>query len=87
MKTKNNKSWTVIHEESAILARWMALYEAINIIADASEKKNISFEKNIKPIAISKYIKSTENMYLRKILEQNYNIDFYYEEELNKVNS
>jgi hypothetical protein len=77
---KNNKNWDEIQEESSILARWIALYEAVNIIADMAEKKNISFEKKIKPIAISKYIKSTENMYLRKILEQNYNISFYFDE-------
>lgn len=80
MKTQQTKSWDVIHEESAILARWMALYEAVNIIADMAEKKNIPFENKIKPIAINKYINSTENMYLRKILEQKYNLNFYYED-------
>lgn len=77
---KNKKQWAVIHEESATWARWMALYEAVNIIADTAEKKGHSFKSKLKPIAISKYIESTQDMYLRKILEQEYNFNFYFED-------
>lgn len=77
---KNKKQLSVIHEESATWARWMALYEAVNIIADTAEQKGQSFKSKLKPIAITKYIESTQDMYLRKILEQEYNFNFYFED-------
>ena len=82
---KNKKQLSVIHEESATWARWMALYEAVNIIADTAEQKGQSFKSKLKPIAITKYIESTQDMYLRKILEQEYNFNFYFEDLKEKV--
>jgi hypothetical protein len=79
IKTKKS-SWSAIHEESAVWARWMALYEAVNIIADAAEQKGQSFRSKLKPVAISKYIETTQDMYLRSILEQEYNFNFFYED-------
>jgi hypothetical protein len=80
IKNDNKKPWSVIHEESAMWARWIALYEAVNIIADTAEQKKQSFSSKLKPIAISKYIESTQDMYLRKILEQEYKFNFYFED-------
>jgi hypothetical protein len=86
MKTKNQKKpWKVIHEESSTWARWMALYEAVNTIADKAEQKNIPLKTKLKPIAISKYIEDTQDMYLRKLLEQEYKIDFYFDDSLEKI--
>jgi hypothetical protein len=45
---KNKKQWSAIHEESATWARWMALYEAVNIIADTAEKKGHSFKSKLR---------------------------------------
>jgi hypothetical protein len=76
-----NKSWNVIHEESSKWARWIALYEAINYCADKAEEKNIPFNKiNLKPLEIMKYISSTEDIILRKLLKCEHNIDVCYEE-------
>jgi hypothetical protein len=80
MNKNNKQSWAVIHEESATWARWIALYEAVNIIADMAEDKKQSYASKLKPIAISKYIESTQDVYLRKILEQEYNFNFYFED-------
>jgi hypothetical protein len=76
----NKNSWNTIHEESLVWARWIALYEAVNFIADVAEKKGKPLNPHLKPIAINKYIESTQDMYLRKILEQEYNVNFYFEE-------
>lgn len=84
-KMKNKKQWSMVQEESATWARWMALYEAVNIIADTAEQKGQSFRSKLKPIAITKYIESTQDMYLRKILEQEYNFNFYFEDLKEKV--
>lgn len=79
MKTKKN--WDKIHKEASAWARWMSLFEAVNIIADKAEEKGISFQKvEIKPLAIHKYMEMTENIFLRKILKQEYNIDLFFEE-------
>jgi hypothetical protein len=76
------KNWEVIHEESSKWARWIALYEAINYCADKAEEKNIPFNKvNLKPLEIMKYISSTEDIILRKLLKEEYNIDVTYKDE------
>lgn len=80
MKKKN---WFKVHEESSKWARWIALYEAINYCADKAEEKNIPFEKvNLKPLEIMKYITSTEDIILKKLLKEEYNIDVYYDENI-----
>jgi hypothetical protein len=77
------KNWKVIHEESSRWARWIALYEAVNSIADKAEDRGINFEKlDIKPLAVRDYIEATENIILRKILKQEYNIDVCYDESI-----
>lgn len=82
---KDKKPWSAIHEESSTWARWIALYEAVNLIADKAEQRGLSFKSKLKPIAISKYIETTQDMYLRKILEQEYNINFYFDDSIEKV--
>jgi len=73
---KKNKNWNEIHQEALSWSKWMALYEAVNMIADKAEEKKIPFQKiEIKPLAVYKYMESTENIFLRKILKQEYNID------------
>lgn len=82
---KNKKSWKVINEESAKWARWIALYEAVNMIMDKAEDKGISIDDIVfKPLDIRDYISSTEDIILRKILSQEYNVDISYQEELKK---
>jgi hypothetical protein len=81
---KNN--WTVIHNESSKWARWMALYEAVNIICDKAEEKGLSLDKvRFDPLDIRVYISSTEDIILRKILRQEHNIDIAYSEEPTKT--
>lgn len=76
------KNWDVIHEETSKWARWIALYEAINYCADKAEEKNIPFHKlNLKPLEIMKYISSTEDIILRKLLKCEHNIDVCYQEQ------
>jgi hypothetical protein len=77
-----NKTWKVVHAESSKWARWIALYDAINSIADKAQDKGISFDKlDIKPLAVRDYIEATENIILRKLLKQEYNIDVCYNED------
>ena len=65
------KWWTSSHEKAEELSRWMALYEAINYIGDKAEEKNISFDTlDLKPLAIHRYMKSVENIFLKKILQE-----------------
>jgi hypothetical protein len=74
--------WTNAKEESATEARWIALFEAVNIIADKAEEKGIPIEKvEFKPLAIHKYMESTENIILRKLLQEKYKIDVCYSDE------
>ena len=75
----NIKNWEAIHNETSKWARWIALYDAVNSIADKAQEKGISFDKlEIKPLAIRDYIEATENIILRKLLKQDYNIDICY---------
>jgi len=78
---KTNKNWKVIHEETSMWARWIALYEAINLIADKCEEKGMDFDDIVfKPLEIRDYISSTEDIIARKILNQEYNIDIPFSE-------
>jgi hypothetical protein len=75
------KNWKVIHDESSKWARWIALYEAVNHVADKAEEKGIPFSKvDLPPLAIMKYISSSEDLILRKLLKNEYNIDVCYTE-------
>jgi len=45
----------IINQDHSKLARWVCLYEAVNIISDRAEK--LGYEKDcLKPIPIGKYI-------------------------------
>lgn len=84
-KLKNNKNtlenWNKVYNEASELARWICLYEAVNMIADKAEEKNLSFKDiDIKPLAIYKYMESMEDIILKQALEQLYNIQICYSE-------
>lgn len=79
---KSLEWWDKTYNEASQLARWIALFEAVNMVADKAEEKNIPFNKvDIKPLAIYKYMESTENIFLNKVLEEIYNIKVSYSEE------
>lgn len=83
---KNNTNylnwWDKTHTEASTLARWMAMYEAVNIVADKAEEKNIAPEDVVyKPKAIQDYIEKTQDIILRKLLAEEYNIEICYSEE------
>lgn len=79
---KSLEWWDKTYNEASQLARWIALFEAVNMVADKAEEKKIPFNKvDIKPLAIYKYMESTENIILNKILKDVYNINVSYSEE------
>lgn len=79
---KNNKNLT---DETSQWARWIALYEAVNLIIDKAESKNIKLEDIVfKPLDIKDYIASTEDIILRKLLKEEHNIDIAYQEDSSK---
>jgi hypothetical protein len=80
MKTNN---WENIHNETAKWARWIALYEAVQYIAEKAEEKNIPFDKiDIKPLKVLEYMEATQDTILRKLLKQEHNIDICYNEDV-----
>jgi hypothetical protein len=82
---KNNNILKNVTEDSAKWARWIALYEAVNIIIDKAEDRKIPLEKIVfKPLDIRDYIASTEDIIHRKILSQEFNIRIDYKEEKTK---
>ena len=57
-----------------VFSRWAALYEAVNIIADKTEEKQLSFEDvELKPLKILEYIDSTSDIIMRKLTEKRKN--------------
>lgn len=76
MKSKN---WETIHQDTLKWARWIALYEAVNFLGDKADEKGIKFDKlDLKPLKILEYIESTQDIILRKLLKNEYNIDVCY---------
>ena len=81
MKTNKTAKLQDVHDEACTLSKWMALYEAVNLIANQAKDKGISPDKIVyKPKPIKNYIKATEDIFLKKILKESYNIDVCYEE-------
>lgn len=79
--------WEKIHGEASMMSKWIALYEAVNIVSEKAEQKGISPEKIVyKPKAIRDYITATEDIILKKILEYDYKIEVCYSDEENKNN-
>lgn len=74
--------WDKTHEKASILARWISLYEAVNLIADKAEEKNIKLENvQFKPLDIYDYMSATENINLKRILKELYKIQVCYPED------
>ena len=74
--------WEKTHSEASTMARWIAMYEAVNIVADKADEKNIAPEDVVyKPKAIQDYIEKTHPIILRKLLEEDYKIQICYSEE------
>lgn len=69
---KNNNTEENINNMSDFeLARWFAMMDAVNMIADKSEERKMKFEDvDLKPSAIEHYIEATCDIYCRKIMEQ-----------------
>ena len=77
--------WGEAQEKSLTLAKWMAFFEAVNIIADKAEEKSISLDDiDFKPLEIRKYMAATEDIYLRKILEEDYKIKICHNDDASK---
>jgi hypothetical protein len=71
--TKNNNKLKLLNNNnvfntSLYHARWIALYEAINMIADEAEQRNKKFESlKLSPVKIKKYIASVEDQIQRRL--------------------
>ena len=83
MKLKTNKNIKLtpsnnINDDTMYYARWIALYEAINLIADEAETRKKTFDKlKISPVQIKKYITSVEDQIQKKLLQEKLGVDFY----------
>jgi hypothetical protein len=74
--------WDKTHEKASTLARWISLYEAVNLIADKAEEKNIKLDEvQFKPLDIYDYMSATENINLKRILKELYKIQICYSED------
>ena len=52
------------------LARWYALYEAVNFIADECDQRRIDFSTvRLEPLHIRKYVEKTCDIFARKLDE------------------
>jgi len=88
MKTMNNKPqqtlswWEKTNNEASMLSKWIALYEAVNIVAEKAEQRGIAPEDIVyKPKPIRDYITATQDIILKKILQEDYNIEICYSED------
>ena len=86
LQTESNLSdtlnwWDDTKKKTETLARWIALYEAVNLTAEMAESKNISPDDIIyKPKPILRYINETQDIIIKKLLQVKYNIDVCYED-------
>jgi len=74
--------WGEVQQKSLTLAKWMSLFEAVNIIADNADDKKIPLDEVVfSPLDIMDYMSATEDIYLRKILEEDYKINICHNED------
>lgn len=53
------------------VGRWMALIEAVNIVADECISRKVNFDRlRLEPLTIRKYIEGTCDIFCRKLEEQ-----------------
>lgn len=85
MKTTKTLSWwDKTNNDTSMMAKWIALYEAVNMVADKAEERGIPVNDIIyKPKPIRDYIESTQDIIHKKILQQEFNIEVCYSEEDN----
>ena len=71
-KAFNEEASPVDEMSDFTLARWAALVEAVNVVADMAEEKGVKFKKiSLKQPALRKYVDSTCDIICRKIKEEN----------------
>jgi hypothetical protein len=67
-----------VYEETMYYARWIALYEAINMIAEEAKQRKQTFDElKLSPVKIKKYISSVEDHIQKKLLQEKLGVDFY----------
>lgn len=83
MKTKNkpknviNNNEKNIYEETMYYARWIALYEAINLIAEEAKQRKKQFDVlKLSPVKIKKYISSVEDHIQKRLLKESSGVEF-----------
>jgi hypothetical protein len=77
-KTKTDMSSKNVYEETMYYARWIALYEAINMIAEEAKQRKQTFDElKLSPVKIKKYISSVEDHIQKKLLQEKLGVDFY----------
>jgi hypothetical protein len=60
------------------MARWIALYEAINMIAEEASDRKKNFDKlKLSPVGIKKYISSVEDHIQKKLIENQTGNSFF----------
>jgi len=77
MKREMISDTKLVEEMSTFqLSRWIALFEAINIIADTAEDqgKNIDF-LHITKSPLNEYVKSTSDIVYRALKGREFNVD------------
>jgi len=76
---KNLKWWDNANKKTEELSRWIALYEAVNLIADKAEEIGKDFNRiQINPLKVREYMDSTVDIYHKKLLNQLYGINVVY---------
>jgi len=77
----NLKWWENANKKTEELSRWIALYEAVNLIADKAEELGKDFSDiQINPLKVKDYMESTVDIYHKKLLNQIYGINVVYTE-------
>lgn len=73
------KYWENLNKNAEQMARWMSLYEAVNLVADKAQDRGISFDKiDLPPLKLKEYMDSTVDIYYRQYLQAEFGIDVFY---------
>jgi len=77
--SKTLKHWDKLNKNAEQMARWMSLYDAVNLIAEKAKERGIPFDQiDLPPIKIKEYMDATVDNYHRKYIQHEFGIEIFY---------
>lgn len=84
--TESLKWWEDTKKTVTTEARWIALYEAVNLLSDKAEEKGLDFDSlKINHKGINDYLDAQQDIIALKLMKDRYNVEIVYDEDFDPI--